>query len=128
VDALEAALALAEPEGYVRTFLDEGAQLDVLLKLLEKRSSSATYVQRLRAALGTAPTKPPPVAGMIDGLSGRELDVLRLLATDLTGPEIARHLVVSLNTVRTHTKNAYLKLGVNTRMAAVRRARELDLL
>ena len=53
--------------------------------------------------------------------------MLRLLATDLSGPEIARRLVVSLNTVRTHTKNIYAKLGVNSRRAAVRRAEELDL-
>ena len=53
--------------------------------------------------------------------------MLRLLATDLSGPEIARRLVVSLNTVRTHTKNVYAKLGVNSRRAAVRRAEELDL-
>jgi LuxR family transcriptional regulator, maltose regulon positive regulatory protein len=64
----------------------------------------------------------------IDPLSERELDVLRLLATDLDGPDIARQLVVSLNTVRTHTKNIYAKLGVNNRRAAVRRAGELDLL
>jgi LuxR family maltose regulon positive regulatory protein len=54
--------------------------------------------------------------------------VLRLLASELTGPEIARELVVSLNTVRTHTKNIYAKLGVNNRRAAVRRAEELKLL
>ena len=61
-------------------------------------------------------------------MSDRELDVLRLLGTDLGGPDIARELVVSLNTVRTHTKNIYAKLGVNNRRAAVRRAEELDLL
>ncbi len=65
---------------------------------------------------------------MLDPLSSRERDVLRFLGTELNGPEIARELVVSLNTVRTHTKNIYLKLGVNNRRAAVRRARELDLL
>ena len=54
--------------------------------------------------------------------------MLRLLGTDLGGPDIARELVVSLNTVRTHTKNIYTKLGVNNRRAAVRRAEELDLL
>jgi LuxR family maltose regulon positive regulatory protein len=58
----------------------------------------------------------------------RETEILGLLATDLDGPGIARHLVVSLHTVRTHTKNVYAKLGVNNRRAAVRRARELGLL
>ena len=64
---------------------------------------------------------------MIEPLSERELDVLRLLRTELTGPEIARELVVSLNTLRTHTKSIFNKLGVNNRRAAVRRAEELDL-
>ena len=61
-------------------------------------------------------------------LSERELEVLKLLRTDLNGPEIARECMVSLSTVRTHTQNIYAKLGVNNRRAAVRRAEELDLL
>jgi LuxR family maltose regulon positive regulatory protein len=61
-------------------------------------------------------------------LSTRELEVLRLLGTDLDGPGIARELFISLNTVRTHTKNVYAKLGVTNRRAAVRRAVELELL
>ena len=65
---------------------------------------------------------------LIEPLSERELDVLRLLDTDLDGPGIARQLVVSLHTVRSHTKNIYAKLGVNNRRAAVGRAVELDLL
>ena len=65
---------------------------------------------------------------MIEPLSERELEVLRLLRTELNGPEIARELMVSLNTLRTHTQNIYAKLGVNNRRAAVRRAEELDLL
>ena len=65
---------------------------------------------------------------MIEPLSERELDVLRLLGTELDGPAIARELMVSLNTMRTHTKNIYAKLAVTSRRAAVRRAAELDLL
>ena len=64
---------------------------------------------------------------MIEPLSERERDVLRLLRTDLNGPEIARELIVSLSTIRTHTRNIYDKLGVTNRRAAVRRAEELDL-
>jgi LuxR family maltose regulon positive regulatory protein len=60
-------------------------------------------------------------------LSDRELDVLRLLASDLDGPAIARHLSVSLATVRTHTQHIYSKLGVNNRRAAVRRGHQLNL-
>jgi LuxR family maltose regulon positive regulatory protein len=65
---------------------------------------------------------------LVEPLSERELEVLRLLRTELIGPEIARELMVSLNTVRTHTQNIYTKLGVNNRRAAVRRAEELNLL
>ena len=64
---------------------------------------------------------------LIDPLSEREREVLRLLRTDMSGPEIARELIVSLNTLRTHTKNIYSKLEVNNRRAAIRRAEELDL-
>ncbi|MEZ4621546.1 MAG: LuxR C-terminal-related transcriptional regulator [Caldilineaceae bacterium] len=69
----------------------------------------------------------PAAQPLIEPLSDRELDVLRLLRTDLNGPAIADELMVSLNTVRTHTKNIYSKLGVNNRRAAVRRAEELEL-
>ena len=78
--------------------------------------------------MGRPAEKSPASQGLIEPLSDRELDVLRLLGSDLDGPEIARELVVSLHTVRSHTKNIYAKLGVNNRRAAVRRAAELDLL
>ena len=64
---------------------------------------------------------------MIEPLSERELEVLKLLRSELSGPEIAKQLIVSLNTFRTHTKSIFHKLGVNNRRAAVRRAEELDL-
>ncbi|RPI70636.1 MAG: DNA-binding response regulator, partial [Geobacteraceae bacterium] len=64
---------------------------------------------------------------MVEPLSEREMEVLRLLRSELSGPEIARQLIVSLNTLRTHTKNIFNKLGVNNRRAAIRRAEELDL-
>jgi LuxR family maltose regulon positive regulatory protein len=75
-----------------------------------------------------AEDRTPAKQDLIEPLSERELDVLRLLETDLDGPDIARELVVSLSTVRTHTKNIFNKLGVNNRRAAVRRAEELELL
>jgi LuxR family transcriptional regulator, maltose regulon positive regulatory protein len=77
--------------------------------------------------LGKAEDRTPGNQVMIEPLSERERDVLRLLATDLTGPEIARELMVSPSTMRTHTSHIYGKLGVNSRRAAVRRAEELAL-
>jgi LuxR family maltose regulon positive regulatory protein len=126
--ALQRALALAEPEGYVRIFADEGAPITSLLKAAGKKASAASYLRRLLAAIDRTEDKAPVKQDLIEPLSERELEVIRLLGTDLDGPDIARQLVVSLNTVRTHTKSIYTKLGVNSRRAAVRRAQELDLL
>ena len=125
--SLRRALMLAEPEGYVRIFADEGPPMASLLRAAAKQGIAPRYVRRLLAAVNKTEDRTPASQGLIEPLSERELDVLRLLGTDLGGPEIARELVVSLNTVRTHTKNIYAKLGVNNRRAAVRRARELDL-
>jgi LuxR family transcriptional regulator, maltose regulon positive regulatory protein len=123
------ALDLAETEGYVRTFTDEGPALATLLRAAAERGVAPSYVARLLQTDGPRAPEARRRAGvLVDPLSERELDVLRLLASELTGPEIARHLVVSLNTVRTHTKNIYAKLGVSSRRAAVRMADELGLL
>ena len=132
-------MGLAEPEGYVRVFMGAGPPMVALLRLLDARRPAWIYVRRLLTAAA-----PPAVAAshasaapeipgailrpVVDPLSERELQVLRLLATDLDGPDVARRLVVSLNTLRTHTRNIYAKLGVNSRRAAVRRAGELNLL
>jgi LuxR family maltose regulon positive regulatory protein len=124
---LSRALTLAEPEGYVRIFVDEGAPMAVLLEAAAKHGIAPSYVRRLLAALGQAAASTPVKQPLSEPLSVRELEVLRLLRTELTGPEIARALVVSLHTVRTHTNNIYIKLGMNNRRAAVRRAEELGL-
>ena len=126
--ALQGALEPAEPEGYVRVFVDEGLPMASLLKAAAKQGIARDQVRRLLAALDRPEDSPPLDQGLVEPLSDRELDVLRLLRTDLGGPDIARRLVVSLNTVRTHTKHIYAKLGVTNRRAAVRRAEELDLL
>ena len=114
LDALTLALSEApEPGSRVRLFLDEGAPMQALLDLVQR----------------TEPAEPggvPPSSG--DTLSRRELDVLRLLDTELTGPEIARQLYISLNTLRTHSKRIFTKLDARTRAAAVHRARERGLL
>ena len=109
----------------------------LLTAVISKRAGWG-YVRRLLAAGadadGTVSTatrgEPAPRRnqGLVETLSERELDVLRLLATDLDGPDIARRLFVSVNTMRTHTRNIYAKLGVNSRRAAVSRAEELGLL
>ena len=125
---LQRALALAEPEGYVRIFVDEGAPMAVLLQAAARQGIAPDYSRQLLAALGPAPAGPPAKQPLIEPLSDRELEVLRLLGSDLSGPEIAGALMVSLNTMNTHTKNIYAKLGVNNRRAAVRRAAELHLL
>ncbi|MGH9123667.1 MAG: LuxR C-terminal-related transcriptional regulator, partial [Acidimicrobiales bacterium] len=126
--ALRRAINLSEGEGYLRDFADEGESLRPLLQALAKQGIGTNYVRRLLAAAGPTLQDRPATQALIDPLSERELDVLRLLATDLGGPEIARELMVSLNTLRTHTKNVYLKLGVNNRRAAVRQGEELKLL
>jgi LuxR family maltose regulon positive regulatory protein len=122
LDALRQAVALAEPAGAVRVVTDEGPPVVALLRTLTKQDPAAGYARRLLTA-GTGDTTTPTV--LVDPLSDRELDVLRLLGSDLDGPDIARELSVSLNTMRTHTKSIYAKLGVNTRRTAVRRAHEL---
>jgi LuxR family maltose regulon positive regulatory protein len=125
---LARALTLAKPEGYVRTFLQEGRAMATLLDAAARQQVVPDYVRRLRAAPATGGEKTTRKQALVEPLTERELDVLRLLRSDLDGPGIANELVVSLNTVRTHTKNIYTKLGVNNRRAAVRRGVELDLL
>jgi LuxR family maltose regulon positive regulatory protein len=126
--ALERALTAAEREGYVRMFIGEGPPIVALLEAAVDRGIVPGYARRLLAAAGERRRGAPRKQGLAEPLSARELDVLRLLATDLAGPAIAGELVVSLNTVRTHTQRIYAKLGVSNRRLAVRRARELDLL
>ncbi len=132
---LERALALAEPQEYIRIFVDEGEPMRLLI---EKQSHNRAhplndYINKLLAAFAqTAAAQKSAIthqkSDLIEPLSKRELEVLKLLRSELSGPEIAQQLIVSLNTLRTHTKNIFSKLGVNNRRAAVRRAEELDLI
>ncbi|MDX6324427.1 MAG: hypothetical protein QOK15_781, partial [Nocardioidaceae bacterium] len=138
---LARALDLGVPVGYQRLFLDEGAPMIELLRIAAERpsySAAAEAAVLLRAAESVRPL-PEGMAGEAlsvgaardthrEPVSDRELDVLHLLATDLTGPEIAERLFVSVNTLRTHTRHIFTKLDVNTRRAAVRRALEIGLL
>ncbi len=127
--ALDDALVRGAAEGYVRLFLDEGPPLVDLLRAGGRSDPATRHALRLLEAAGTVAPVPEPATGggLVDPLSRRELDVLGLLRTDLSGPDIARELYVSLNTLRTHTKSIYAKLGVGSRRAAVRRADELGI-
>ncbi|MGI8549684.1 MAG: LuxR C-terminal-related transcriptional regulator [Dehalococcoidia bacterium] len=135
--SLERALRLAEPEGYIRMFVDEGPPIAHLLREAAARGILPAYTDKLLAACATreqrsAGDAPLPTSSasqpLIEPLSRRELEVLRLLKTELSGPEIADALVVALSTVRAHTKRIYGKLDVTNRRAAVKRAAELDLI
>lgn len=131
LDALARALQLAEPEGYLRTFLDEGEPLRRLLVDLDKQSGRrplavGSGARRLLAAFAAgAPVTPN---GLVEPLSARELEVLRLVQDGRSNGEIAERLVVSLATVKKHLEHAHAKLGVHSRTAALARARELGLL
>ena len=139
---LEGALALAEPGGYVRLFVDEGEPMRVLLSRLiaDRRPPTAAYARKLLAALGEVtadhrlPTEAtlPAVVGrrssLIEPLSQREIELLRLIAEGLSNQEIARRLFISLPTVKWHTSNIYGKLGVKNRTQAVAEARALGIL
>lgn len=139
----EALTRAPEPESYVRLFLDEGAPMLALLEDAAygqrngeldtahdhaRRLIETDHSDQPAATPGAANAAPGSRPVLVDPLSGREIEVLRLLDSDLTGPEVARQLFVSLNTLRTHTKRIFTKLDVKNRSAAVRRGRELGLL
>ena len=127
--ALEKALSLAEPEGYVRIFVDESAPMARLLRRAAVRASSSTYIRQLLEALGAPPdAETPSPTELVEPLTERELQVLRLMADGATNREIAHELVLAVNTVKKHTSNIFGKLGVSNRVQCIARARELSLL
>lgn len=150
VESLRLALAVAEPEGWVRVVADDAVGLGGVLDEVERLDGHSPFLAEVRAAAGKPPSPTgaaprdggsgsprsrgegpagtrDPGPAHIEPLSERELEVMRLLGSDLDGPGIARRLSVSLSTVRTHTQHIYAKLGVNNRRAAVRRAHQLGL-
>jgi LuxR family maltose regulon positive regulatory protein len=128
LEPLRRALVLAEPEGYLWIFADEGAPMTVLLRAAADAGILPEYVRRLGRAIRGTDGHGVSLPGIPEALSDRELHVLGLLAIELSGPQIARELYVSLNTLRTHTRHIFAKLDVNSRPAAVSRATELGLL
>jgi LuxR family maltose regulon positive regulatory protein len=127
---LEQAVVLAEPAGYVRTFLDEGQSLAELIHELTRRGGPAqAYAARLLSGFSFAAEPGAHLATPLpEPLTDRELEVLRLLAAGLSNEEIARRLQVTYGTVKTHVHNIYGKLGADSRVRAVALARELHLL
>jgi LuxR family maltose regulon positive regulatory protein len=143
---LEEALRMAEPGGFIRSFVDLGPPMAYLLARLHRQSKAwqpgmLTYIARLLAAFPKtgpqgSPAKLAPAASplvapshlLAEPLTQRESQILKLLATELSPADMASELVLSIGTVRTHIKNIYAKLGVHRRIEAVHRARELDLL
>jgi LuxR family transcriptional regulator, maltose regulon positive regulatory protein len=139
VSTLTHALALGEPEGYVRSFVDEGPKMAVLIsevlevqqrgQLYPPNRVSAHYLRKLRAALEQeAPDLASPSAKLPEPLSERELEVLTLVAAGKTNREIAGELFVAKSTVKTHIKNIYRKLDTHNRTQALARARDLNLI
>ncbi|MFQ5435974.1 MAG: LuxR C-terminal-related transcriptional regulator, partial [Anaerolineae bacterium] len=132
LEPLARALALAEPEGYVRIFIDEGQSLATLLKKIKAEGNGPqAYVSKLLAAFAgqstgeaTAGSEQP----LVEPLSDRELEVLQLVAEGLTNRQIAERLYLALSTVKGHNRVIYGKLNVSRRTEAVARARELGIL
>jgi LuxR family maltose regulon positive regulatory protein len=135
VHLLGAALVLAEPGGFIRTFVDEGPPMARLLYETVTRGTASNYARQLLEAFPIAEPKPSapsalhgPSSALVEPLSERELEVLALLAQGLTNREIASRLFLALNTVKAHTRNIYGKLDVHSRTQAVATARGLGLL
>lgn len=132
VVAVQRALSLAEPEGYIRLFVDEGQPMRELLATALAQGASPEYVTRLMQAIDpshdAASAPPEPNQLLIEPLSDRELEVLGLLANGLTNQAIADDLVIALSTVKKHVNNIFGKLNVSSRTQAVSRARELNIL
>ncbi|MBN2115810.1 MAG: hypothetical protein JW730_04525 [Anaerolineales bacterium] len=127
---VETCLALAEPEGYIRSFLDVGEPVRVLLDAYLRLDAPGhkAYAQKILDAFPLVNQTHSPQRGLIEPLSERELEVLRLMALGKTNQKIARQLIIAPGTVKAHTASIYRKLGVTNRTEAAARARQLGLL
>lgn len=129
LNLLAEVLTHAEPEGYVRLFVDEGVPLRKLLEQARASTNLPTYVDKLLSAFGATSPHPQPASdALLEPLSERELSVLRLLAGRLSDKEIAKELNLAVNTIKWYDRNIYSKLGVGTRKQAITKAKELNIL
>jgi LuxR family maltose regulon positive regulatory protein len=145
ITTLAQALSLAEPEGYVLTFVNEGQpMIALLLKVLDAQQKghpallhriSPAYIHKLLAALSkdtllqsTEATRQGIEQPLVEPLSARELEVLQRIAAGKSNQAIAQEFIISLGTIKTHINNIYGKLNVHSRTQAIARARELHLL
>jgi LuxR family maltose regulon positive regulatory protein len=127
--ALEHALSLAEHAGYVRTFVDEGEPMKGLLRRVQAQGVAPQYIHKLLAAFGErAKVAPAAAQPLIEPLTERELEVLRLIAAGLSNREIAQQLFVAVSTVKSHINHIFGKLEAKSRTQAVARAQVLGLL
>lgn len=128
VAVLEKSFRLAQPEGYVRTFLDEGEPMAKLLYQAKSHRQETGYAAELLSAMGnTFGGALPPAKVLIEPLTLRELELLKLIEAGYSNQEIAARLVISMPTVKRHISNIYAKLGANSRTQAVSRGKELSL-
>ena len=139
---LERLLLLAAPEGFVRPFVDEGPVMAAILQAAQARGIAPDYITRLLAAFprtegrglrtesadSTHSVLSPQSSALVEPLSARELEVLRLIANGKSNAEVARTLVIAISTVKTHTNSIFGKLQVSSRTQAIALARELQLL
>jgi LuxR family maltose regulon positive regulatory protein len=135
VQVVSDALALAQPGGFIRLFVDEGPPMARLLREAAARGIAPQYTQQVLAAFPPVGASQPlpgradqPYAALAEPLSEREREVLQHMAEGLSNQEIASRLYLSLHTVKVHSRNIYGKLGVHNRTQAVARARALNML
>jgi LuxR family maltose regulon positive regulatory protein len=128
LNALDHALSLAEPEGFVRVFLDEGKPMARLLYQAAEQGIAPGFAGRLLAAFPAGEPMQREQVEMVDPLSEREMEVMQLIASGASNAEIAQELYITVGTVKNHVKNIYSKLNVHSRAQAIARSRELGLI
>ena len=129
MEQLSRALSLAETEGYIRLFVDEGEPMVALLRQAYTRGIAPDYVATLLSAAGaTVLAAPAPARSLLEPLTEREREILRLLVAGLSNAAMAQELVITVGTVKSHINHIYGKLGVQSRSQAIARAHSFHLL